>query len=72
MTVHYQLPTAADFATLAGTHHPSITIYASTSPVVSERERSAVAVKSGFDDAIEQVKASRCVERRARGAAGRT
>ncbi len=58
MTVHYQLPTAADFATLAGTHHPSITIYASTSPVVSERERSAVAVKSAFDDAIEQVKAS--------------
>ena len=58
MTVHYELPTAADFAALAGTHHPSITIYASTSPVVSERERAAVAVKSAFDDAIEQVKAS--------------
>lgn len=58
MTVHYQLPTAADFVTLAGTHHPSITIYASTSPVVSERERAEVAVKSAFHDAIEQVKAS--------------
>jgi len=58
MSVHYELPTTADFATLAGPHHPAITIYASTSPVVSERERAEVAVKSAFDDAIEQVKAS--------------
>ena len=58
MTVHYELPTTTDFAALAGPHHPAITIYASTSPVVSERERSEVAVKSGFDEAIEQVKAS--------------
>ena len=58
MTLHYELPTTADFAALAGPHHPAITIYASTSPVVSERERSEVAVKSAFDDAIEQVKAS--------------
>ncbi|RXZ47509.1 hypothetical protein ESP57_13235 [Agromyces fucosus] len=58
MTVHYALPTAADFTVLAGVHHPSITIYASTSPVVSERERAEVAVKSSFDEAIERVKAS--------------
>ena len=58
MTVHYELPTTADFAVLAGEHHPAITIYASTSPVVSERERAEVAVKSAFDEAIEQVKAS--------------
>lgn len=56
MSVHYELPTTADFAELAGPHHPAITIYASTSPVVSERERAEVAVKSAFDDAIEQVK----------------
>ena len=58
MTVHYELPTTADFSALAGPHHPAITIYASTSPVVTERERAEVAVKSAFDEAIEQVKAS--------------
>jgi hypothetical protein len=58
MTVHYELPTTADFTALAGPHHPAITIYASTSPVVSERERAEVAVKSAFDDAIEQVKSA--------------
>jgi hypothetical protein len=56
MSVHYELPTTTDFAALAGPHHPAITIYASTSPVVTERERAEVAVKSAFDDAIEQVK----------------
>ncbi|MFC5788524.1 hypothetical protein EDM22_03550 [Agromyces tardus] len=58
MTVHYELPTTADFTALAGAHHPAITIYASTSPVVSERELAQVAVKSAFDEAIEQVRAS--------------
>ena len=52
MTVHHELPTTTDFATLAGEHHPAITIYAATSPVVSERERAEVAVKSAFDEAI--------------------
>ncbi|SFR83053.1 hypothetical protein SAMN05428970_2727 [Agromyces sp. CF514] len=56
MTVHHELPTSADFATLAGPHQPAITIYASTSPVVNERERAEVAVKSAFDHAIDQVK----------------
>jgi len=58
MSVHYELPTTTDFTALAGPHHPAITIYASTSPVVTERERAEVAVKSAFDEAIEQVKAS--------------
>ncbi|GAA2444112.1 hypothetical protein [Agromyces soli] len=58
MTVHYELPTAADFSVLAGAHHPAVTIYASTSPVVSERERAEVAVKSGFDEALEHLKAA--------------
>ncbi|MFD4421348.1 hypothetical protein ACFWN7_07570 [Agromyces sp. NPDC058484] len=58
MTVHYELPTTADFAALAGPHHPAISIYVSTSPVVSERERAEVSAKSSFDEAIEQVKAS--------------
>ncbi|WP_448006272.1 baeRF11 domain-containing protein [Agromyces bauzanensis] len=58
MTLHYELPTTADFAALAGPHQPAVTIYASTSPVVSERERAEVAVKSAFDDAIEQVRAT--------------
>jgi Bacterial archaeo-eukaryotic release factor family 11 len=58
MTVHYELPTTADFAALAGPHHPALTIYISTSPVVSERERAEVAVKSAFDDGIEQVKSA--------------
>lgn len=56
MTVHYELPTAADFADLAGPHHPAITVYVSTSPVVSERERAEVAVKSAFDEALERLK----------------
>ncbi|ANJ28156.1 hypothetical protein [Agromyces aureus] len=56
MTVHHELPTGADFAALAGPHHPAITIYASTSPVVNERERAEVSVKSAFDHAIDQVK----------------
>jgi hypothetical protein len=58
MTVHYELPTTADFAALAGPHHPAITVYASTSPVVSERERAEVGVMCAFDDAFEQVKSS--------------
>ncbi|HKH08112.1 MAG TPA: hypothetical protein VKA62_04115, partial [Agromyces sp.] len=58
MTVHYELPTTADFAVLAGPHHPAVTIYASTSPVVSERERAEVAVKSAFDEAVEQLKSA--------------
>lgn len=58
MTLHYELPTTADFAELARPQHPAVTIYASTSPVVSERERAEVAVKSAFDTAIEQVKAT--------------
>lgn len=58
MTVHYELPTAADFAALAGPHHPAITVYVSTSPVVSERERAEVAVKSAFDEALERLKAA--------------
>ncbi|QEO14869.1 hypothetical protein FLP10_10945 [Agromyces intestinalis] len=56
MTVHHDMPTTADFTALAGAHHPAISIYASTSPVVAERERAEVAVKSAFDAAIEQVK----------------
>lgn len=56
MTVHYELPTTADFAALAGPHHPAITVYVSTSPVVSERERAEVAVKSAFDEALERLK----------------
>ncbi|GAA1938187.1 hypothetical protein [Agromyces allii] len=56
MTVHHELPTGADFAALAGPHHPAITIYASTSPVVNERERAEVSVKSAFDHAIDVVK----------------
>ncbi|MBT2517761.1 hypothetical protein J7E29_09980 [Streptomyces sp. ISL-90] len=58
MTVHNELPTTADFAALAGVHDPAITIYTSTSPVVSERERAEVAVKSAFDDAIDQVRSA--------------
>ncbi len=56
MTVHYELPTTADFSELAGRHAPAITIYAATSPVVNERERAEVAVKSAFDEAFEQLK----------------
>ncbi|QTX05704.1 hypothetical protein [Agromyces archimandritae] len=56
MTVHYQLPTAADFAALAGDHFPAVSVYVSTSPVVAERERAEVAVHSAFDQAIERLK----------------
>ncbi|MBM7506005.1 hypothetical protein ACFPER_02735 [Agromyces aurantiacus] len=57
MTVHYELPTTTDFAALQGEHHPAITVYASTSPVVSERERAEVAVRSLFDEAFERLRA---------------
>lgn len=56
MTVHYELPTTTDFTSLQGEHHPAITIYASTSPVVSERERAEVAVRSLFDEAFERLR----------------
>ena len=59
------------FRGAGGPAHPAITIYASTSPVVSERERAEVAVKSAFDEAIEQVKASGASNRRARRARAR-
>ncbi|MGR2752761.1 hypothetical protein [Agromyces arachidis] len=57
MTVHYELPTASDFQALAGEHHPAVTIYASTAPVVSERERAETAVKSAFDEALDRLRA---------------
>ncbi|MEI5585441.1 MULTISPECIES: baeRF3 domain-containing protein [unclassified Agromyces] len=57
MTVHYELPTASDFRALAGEHHPAVTIYASTAPIVSERERAATAVKSAFDEALDRLRA---------------
>jgi hypothetical protein len=57
MAVHYELPTTADFAALAGEHYPAISIYVSTSPIVAERERAEVAVRSAFDEAIERVRA---------------
>jgi hypothetical protein len=56
MTTHYELPTTTDFAALAGEHHPAVTIYVSTSPVVSERERAEVAVKSAFDEALDRLR----------------
>ncbi|MGR0221450.1 baeRF3 domain-containing protein [Agromyces sp. ZXT2-6] len=57
MTVHYELPTASDFQALAGEHHPAVTIYASTAPIVSERERAETAVKSAFDEALDRLRA---------------
>lgn len=57
MTVHYELPTASDFQALAGEHHPAVTIYASTAPIVSERERAETAVKSSFDEALDRLRA---------------
>ncbi|GAA4048175.1 baeRF3 domain-containing protein [Agromyces indicus] len=57
MTVHYELPTPSDFKTLAGEHHPAVTIYASTAPIVSERERAETAVKSAFDEALDRLRA---------------
>jgi hypothetical protein len=57
MTVHYELPTSSDFQALAGEHHPAVTIYASTAPIVSERERAETAVKSAFDEALDRLRA---------------
>ena len=57
MTVHYELPTASDFQALAGEHHPAVTIYASTAPIVSERERAETAVTSAFDEALDRLRA---------------
>ncbi|MEO8908314.1 MAG: hypothetical protein ABI310_09590 [Microbacteriaceae bacterium] len=58
MSVQYELPSADDFVRLAQRREHAITIYAATSPAVGKRETSFTAVKSAFDDAIDQVTTS--------------
>ncbi|MDN5791038.1 MAG: hypothetical protein L0H25_09240 [Micrococcales bacterium] len=57
MTVRYDLPSPTELETLVRQQDLAVTIYAATSPVVHERERAQVAVKSFFDEAIERAKA---------------
>lgn len=56
VTVRYELPTPDGLKALAREQDLAITIYAATSPIVQERERAQVAVKSLFDDAIAQAR----------------
>ncbi len=56
LTVRYDLPTPTEFEALGREQDLAVTIYAATSPIVHERERAQVAVKSFFDDAIERAK----------------
>lgn len=56
MTVRHALPTTTELQALSGEQELAVTIYAATSPVVPERERAQVAVKSFFDEAIERAR----------------
>jgi hypothetical protein len=57
VTVRHALPTTTELQALSGEQELAVTIYAATSPVVPERERAQVAVKSFFDEAIERARA---------------
>ncbi len=52
MVTRYELPTLEDLNRLGEQREQAITIYAQTSPIVSERQGSFLNAKSGFDTAI--------------------
>jgi hypothetical protein len=56
VTVRHALPTTTELQALSGERELAVTIYAATSPVVPERERAQVAVKSFYDEAIERAR----------------
>ena len=52
MVTRYELPTVEDLNRLGERREQAISIYAQTSPIVSERQGSFLNAKSGFDTAI--------------------
>lgn len=58
MATQYQLPTLDDLTRLAEPHELAVSIYVTTSPIVSERTTSQVTAKSAFDACIGRVRAA--------------
>lgn len=56
MVTRYELPTLEDLNRLGEQSEQAITIYAQTSPIVSERQGSFLNAKSGFDAAINSLR----------------
>lgn len=56
MATQHQIPTLDDLTRLAEPHELAVTIYVSTSPIVSERTTSQVTAKSSFDACIAKVR----------------
>jgi Bacterial archaeo-eukaryotic release factor family 11 len=56
MATRYELPTLEDLNRLGESRERAITIYAQTSPIVSERQASFLNAKSGFDTAIHNLR----------------
>jgi hypothetical protein len=57
MVTRYELPTLEDLSRLGERREQAITIYAQTSPIVSERQGSFLNAKSGFDSAVNALRA---------------
>ena len=52
MSIHFTLPTPADFDLLSKAQDIAVTVYVETAPTVADAERAKVAFKSAFDDAL--------------------
>jgi len=55
MSIHHQIPEAADFARLTGDFDPAVSIYLATSPDSVDGERARIAFKSALADAASQL-----------------
>ena len=55
MSIHFTLPTPADFDLLSKAQDIAVTVYVETAPTVADAERAKVAFKSAFDDALNQL-----------------
>ncbi len=58
MSIHFTLPTPADFEVLSQPRDVAVTVYVETAPNVADVERAKVAFKSAFDDALNQLEAA--------------
>ena len=55
MSIHFSLPTPADFEGLAKPQDIAVTVYVETAPNVADAARAKVAFQSAFDDALNQL-----------------
>ncbi len=58
MTIHFNLPTAAEFEALSQPRDIAISVYVETAPSVADADRAKTAFKSAFDDALNQLEAA--------------